>query len=1338
MKLFLFLAGSLAVLFCQPACGQSMGPMSGSQPKSFSLKGDNLGVFQNSVNLFTGQLNFALPVSEIRGNGNLAYSLAFSYSSQNIRQQATTWNIEAPTSVLGLGWNIDLPRIVVDHKGTAARQDDDFYVVEGGTSYELRFNELQGSDWVFETKNYQYWKISYAPAQEKWTITKEDGTRYVYGDNSSNRLTVQYMVKWRNWIGNSNLIAGQQAHAYVWNLSEIVDLWGDRLLFTYLHDSEYVAGGNVLHTKACYLKEVTNSMGEKLVLSYSNKTYDATNKEYQDPHTEQAEGDAYQEKFESKFLSSISRLGSAANVLQLIDLSYSFLGTGLGYKRCLSAITTLAPSGAQASKYQFQYENSEPFSNYGALKRVVIPTGGTIDYFFNEVILSNTSRQFTVPAVANYSEAQFWINEDFIVISRRRLSAGVHSDSFQSVILDVLTWENGRWYQQNLGDQYSTNGTLYSVKLINVGAQGTTSWIQDFQFVMGKDFFATLNKQGNTSIYALNLFKRNRNLPGSWYHQRQEFTPLDPIYSYPGENPTLLAGDDFVMVGSRENKHWVATTSEFNSSWTISQFVKASGRYFYAAANNYVLVHKDNNEKATDEITLYVRGQNEVWQQYAFPGNQGISTYGVSRWHSSNSFAMIFAAEENEFFFTWDENYGSVTRHNSGIRINDNSFVDIVNNTLVSASHNTEGYGFRYNGNAFVASGQFPSSYAGYGRLMYSFGEDVIFNRRNPSAQVNRLSFNPNSGSWQPIVVYTPLTTMSGSLEGSVMADHRFAIIGGRYLYREPNGAFTQFSEVSPSCFDLIPFPESCTFPPVAQGIPDVIISGGQILTIRRSGNAPQSVHFSGLQESTSEATQWFKHSSPHAAGFSMISHTAFLQENATNFTVYRMVRESVTGPISSWVVNRSLINNSTYQMYEYDLATATTDGSGMTPQFLKVTSFANSTGNNARPAGYTESYFLNGTLGDFSSEDWFSSSVGPNYKRFLGMPYKLKVFNKDNAWISETRHDYQILTRGYGQFIRPLSVNVWQDGINVKKTFQFAVFNGQLRSESVMSRPNGNPLEVTDLVSNETYYWSEYYDPSNTRNILTLPAFTRKLTSGSTQTEATAITYKNWGANSVPVPHRTYMWRKTTPTWFNWWNETQTPPSADWALMQTLTSVDGRGFPTTQNDRSGVAQSKLWMATEPLLLADIENGSPGSCYYDNFERATANVSSDAVGGKQSSTASLVVSLPGPGFYTLTYWSKSGSNPWQLNQQSLNFDSQNAANNNVTIGGSGLLIDEVRLHPVSARMTTYSYDRLGNLLSVCSPNNIFSHTEYDEFNRPRLIRDEHKNITTFNFYNIKP
>jgi YD repeat-containing protein len=64
---------------------------------------------------------------------------------------------------------------------------------------------------------------------------------------------------------------------------------------------------------------------------------------------------------------------------------------------------------------------------------------------------------------------------------------------------------------------------------------------------------------------------------------------------------------------------------------------------------------------------------------------------------------------------------------------------------------------------------------------------------------------------------------------------------------------------------------------------------------------------------------------------------------------------------------------------------------------------------------------------------------------------------------------------------------------------------------------------------------------------------------------------------------------------------------------------------------------------------------------------------------------------------------------------------------NITISGSGA-IDELRLYPKDALVTTYTYDPLIGMTSQSDASGKIVYYDYDPFGRLFLIKDQNKNI----------
>lgn len=831
MLLFVNLSCVWCVFGQAPALGGFMQP-------SFSLPNSNLGFLENSVNLFSGQVQFSVPISGIASKNSLSFALAINYSSK-VKFIAETWNRDAPTGVLGLGWNIDLPRIIVDHKGTGTREDDTFYLVEGGSANELVFDGMDGSEWKFYPKAYLFWKIRYNPNQEKWTITKDDGTLYIYGDKNSARQTVQYIVKWGNWIGNSKESNGQQQLSNSWNLSEIIDLWGDKITLEYQQDISFV-GGYQAHTRASYLKEIKNTLGEKITLTYSNKLYNQvipgttiTANEYERYYT----GNAYQDKFESKYLDKVTRYSKNNLVAEEVRFAYSFMGEGELVKRLLNTITRYSPSGeaipSMVFTYEDRYDTPSNVYNTGALVKVTSPSKGEVEFTYTQVELEGTSLDFLVQEISNYGEPKFWIAEDYVIISRRNMPGGQHSSNPESVRLDAYTWDGGRWIPkhvstlaevgiENLNEKSKIkyNSTLTKFKqsssqfsYSNESSGPFNLKDQKYQLATGKDFFVTLNQRGTSTTFDLRLFKRNETTPGEWFSQLEQITG---VFSSTNK-PKLLVGDDFVLVGGDYNKFYVF---EWNgTSWTSwNETIPGSpNEHYYGAGHNYFIVHNEN-EFYSDVIKFYHKNKSGQWLQQPLPSNLSFNSYNdPSYWYTSNTFVLVMAANNSEFIYRWDEGFTNFYRFTvSPTGLSDGSPV-VVNSSMVLLTNpktissppylEYEGYAFRFDGQTWRSSGKL--NYFGQEpaiKNLFSVSEDFVYRPYMfPSPSLATESYirryDPNSNSWKADQVFPRSNNNFKSIAG-----FNFFMCDGLVYFKNPNGTFSApiSTFISQSTFDYL------------------------------------------------------------------------------------------------------------------------------------------------------------------------------------------------------------------------------------------------------------------------------------------------------------------------------------------------------------------------------------------------------------------------------------------------------------------------------------------------------------------------------------------------------
>ena len=205
---------------------------------------------------------------------------------------------------------------------------------------------------------------------------------------------------------------------------------------------------------------------------------------------------------------------------------------------------------------------------------------------------------------------------------------------------------------------------------------------------------------------------------------------------------------------------------------------------------------------------------------------------------------------------------------------------------------------------------------------------------------------------------------------------------------------------------------------------------------------------------------------------------------------------------------------------------------------------------------------------------------------------------------------------------------------------------------------------------------------------------------------------------------------------------------------------------------------SGMYDYTGQLQVATIKNASFNDIWYTSFEadggKPGSTVNTAAIVSSDSRTGNQCFNLSDPstaasgyfGFsglnsslnYILSFWSKNGSacitglqngsavysgcqggsgwkqgttvNGWTYYEVQVNNIDQ------VKVSGSGL-IDEFRVFPVGAEMSTTTYLPLIGKTSDCSPDNKVIYYQYDELGRLRYILDDQKNIVRMYDYNYK-
>lgn len=196
---------------------------------------------------------------------------------------------------------------------------------------------------------------------------------------------------------------------------------------------------------------------------------------------------------------------------------------------------------------------------------------------------------------------------------------------------------------------------------------------------------------------------------------------------------------------------------------------------------------------------------------------------------------------------------------------------------------------------------------------------------------------------------------------------------------------------------------------------------------------------------------------------------------------------------------------------------------------------------------------------------------------------------------------------------------------------------------------------------------------------------------------------------------------------------------------------------------RDDINTSYLWGYNNTYPIAKIENALASNVAYTSFEspdKGNWNYGTATYGDIPTKTGKRYYKMNGgaiskslsPGKYKLEYWAKGtaitltggtittirtsapDANGWILYEKEINVAST------VTFqmtGSSTASIDEVRIYPVNARITTYTYDPDNGMTSVTDPNNFITYYEYDDLGRLKYIKDMDYNIVRSQEYHYK-
>ena len=210
--------------------------------------------------------------------------------------------------------------------------------------------------------------------------------------------------------------------------------------------------------------------------------------------------------------------------------------------------------------------------------------------------------------------------------------------------------------------------------------------------------------------------------------------------------------------------------------------------------------------------------------------------------------------------------------------------------------------------------------------------------------------------------------------------------------------------------------------------------------------------------------------------------------------------------------------------------------------------------------------------------------------------------------------------------------------------------------------------------------------------------------------------------------------------------------------------AYDSSGNILELSKENGTRISYIWNYSRTLPVAEIKNASitQDAIAYTSFETSDKGYwtfSGSTSADNSCPTGGYVYSLGGGNItrsvnssktYIVTYWLKNSSGSasvsgtavsgfpktyWTNNGWTL-YEHRVTGTSTVTVSGSGT-VDELRLYPLGAYMSTMTYLPGAGISSSSSVNNTITRYEYDHFNRLKVVRDGNRNILKLYDYAFK-
>lgn len=1190
------------------------GASSVNDKSTFSVGSNTTSSMSNSVNLSTGSVNLPIHIVSMNANNRTPVKFSIIYNSQIALDKANRWNKEGATGVLGLGWSFSLPKILVDNKGTGTRIDDDFYFENVRLIYTG--STLTNGKTIFNyvLQNMLQWKFAFTEVDEKWELTKDDGTKIIFGDKSSNEgNAIEWIWKWGNWIGSSRETIGLGKQAIAWNINYQEDREGNKVYYTYQKVERYL--GNVSYknyqTEASYLRRIQDDLGRRIMFNYNEKT----SEEYIEENTQIVEsgdfgeGDAYQERIQKKYLESIELASSKNKLIKKVKFEYTFRGIMKSKKRLLTSIVNYNYEGKASPSTNFVYVDDDSVYDF-LLKSVTSPEGSSIVY--NYQIKHKYIEDFVIDSPnSSYKQPLYWYGEDYIIVAWR-------NPSTKTVKVFRYQWNGIEYLKSELETIYDVNLQSEPEFSYYTKSYQRIYDYKDFAVLIGSDYFI-IKKQKSINIY----YKDKPNDRYSW--SRNSFS----LYR---NDWKIHLGNSFIVTTYEKTSGYtgyriIKQNGKFNSWVSEDMVFSENGYYREAVGKSHFITH--NRYKDPDIMHVFYLDRSNKWVKKQFTPNLVPNTLkgNPSLLYSNNTSLLSMFNGIDDYIFTWDENYENVKRSTSikGIgyasRVNSNSALFGLSDLDVYYYGSTDdkdemmlrGFMKKYNGNTWKTEGYQVFGYKKHYSTSFSnnlfivYGGAKEYYHGNENSLYNKIGvkyYNANT-NWQLANLFT------SDKNYTVEVGYNFFVNYNKLFYLD-NGIIKE-SQIKTFLGSDISKDKSLVSG--TNGYDKVVINYNGVWALSHYINGGFKTKHISSSDSHNDNTIWMPYNP--ISGNILITGA---HSNSTQLTLHKFSNKSLDYSYKTAVVSSIEIQNTTTdkQYVHFEYSNPASDYSGSSVLFNKVRQSKSPTSTISYNKGYTDYYFANGQRKEYLllPEGYYSYSQIPskggmyasvvynsngnielsNYNKFLSITDYVKINNKITGKLY-TQVLYKTIKRqSYADEV-----------ITNYKYNSYGILKSRLLEKETIIKKDGTNNEYYK----EKYsYLNDYYDfaeNENYKSTIVATQSSKKVGNNYKLLNANATIWEK-GSNDNYYPTITYarkIDRNNASGTSDLYSELLNS-SENWIQTQSLVYDSYGNVIEQHNVNTGFVKTN-YLKNGNKLLANVNGAKYSEVFFENFEDESNN-----------------------------------------------------------------------------------------------------------------------------------